>query len=190
MSLVLVTAPTVEPLELSEAEAHLRVDDGTETALISTLIAAARDYAESQTGRALLEQTWRYTADAFPHCNGVIKLRRAPLIAVTSIQYVDTNGVTQTLTSNQYLVNADAPLGEISPAYGVSWPATRPQPAAVTVTFTAGYADPDSVPASIKAAMLLTVGELYENREASVDAAVRENPAVCALLDPWRLPVL
>lgn len=44
-----------------------------------------------------------------------------------------------------------------------------------------------AVPASVKAAMLLIVGDLYENREAQViGATVAENPAVERLLHFYR----
>lgn len=41
-------------------------------------------------------------------------------------------------------------------------------------------------PASIKAAALLYIGELYENREGSTEIELKENPAVMRLLYPYR----
>jgi hypothetical protein len=68
-----------------------------------------------------------------------IRIPYPPLIAVTQIQYVDTNGVTQTLASNQYQVDNTGMLGRVAPAYGVVWPLTLiGQYNAATVTFTAG----------------------------------------------------
>ena len=49
-----------------------------------------------------------------------------------------------------------------------------------------GYADADSVPAALKAAILLIVGDLYANREAMVDAKLVENRAVSRLLFPYK----
>lgn len=189
MSLVLLTAPTEEPLSLTDAKLHLRIDDSTaEDALVTTLIQASRDYVERQTGRALLPQQWAYTLDSFP-C--VIRIRRAPLISIDSITYVDPNGATQTLASDQYEVDLVSPFGEIRPAYGVVWPYTRVQRNAVTVTFTAGYADAESVPSGLRAAMLLMLGELYMNREASiVGTIITSNPAIHALMSPYVLPVV
>jgi len=45
---------------------------------------------------------------------------------------------------------------------------------------------PDPVPASMRAAALLIVGDLYKNKEANLDKQAYANPAVDALLYPYR----
>lgn len=42
------------------------------------------------------------------------------------------------------------------------------------------------VPFAISAAVLLLMGDLYENREASTPLSLKENPAVSRLLWPFR----
>lgn len=66
--LTLVTAPATEPVMLSDARAHLRIDDDdtSQDSLIQTLIQAAREYIERILGRALVTQTWKFTLDRFP----------------------------------------------------------------------------------------------------------------------------
>ena len=44
----------------------------------------------------------------------------------------------------------------------------------------------DPVPASVYAAGLLLVADLFENREASSPVELKENPAVMRLLAPYR----
>lgn len=46
---------------------------------------------------------------------------------------------------------------------------------------------PVSTPAAIKAAILLLVGDLYENREGANVQEVKRNPAVDRLLFPYRV---
>lgn len=45
---------------------------------------------------------------------------------------------------------------------------------------------PDPMPASIKAAVLLLVGDLYENRERQADRILHEGTAYALLLAPYR----
>ncbi len=50
----------------------------------------------------------------------------------------------------------------------------------------AGAEEP--VPASVKAAILLTIGDLYENREGAFVGVSRvDNPTVLRLLNPYRV---
>jgi peptide/nickel transport system permease protein len=51
------TAPASEPITLTEAKAHLRVDFDDDDTLITAMIAAARGYVEEHCNRALLTQT-------------------------------------------------------------------------------------------------------------------------------------
>lgn len=188
MGLTLVTAPASEPLTTAEAKSHLRVDTTDDDTLIDAFVKAARQYVEEDMGRALITQTWDYTLDKFPSDGSAIQLPRPPLVSVTSITYVDSNGATQTVTSTDYIVNAGKRNGEITLAYGKSWPATREQANAVTIRFVAGYGAASAVPESIRTAIRLTVGDLYSNREASIiGVSHTDNPAVASLLGPYRL---
>jgi uncharacterized phiE125 gp8 family phage protein len=171
MGLALVTGPTVEPLTLEEAKAHLRVDSADEDALIAGYILAARKYVETQTG-PLVTQTWDYTVDrAWPMVGNYygIRLPYAPCQSVTSVSYVDADGATQTLDSGQYQASLDSPIPCIWQAYGASWPSVRDQPAAITVRAVYGYGSAiGSVPDPIRQAILLMVGRYYEHREEVV----------------------
>lgn len=186
MALVLVTPPAEEPVSLDEAKAHLRVDHDTDDDLITALIAAARQFAETFTRRAFVTQTWRLELDAFP---AEIRLPRSPIQAVTSVQYVDEAGSTQTLGSSLYVLDKATEPARLIPAYDQSWPAARNFTAALKVTYTAGYGDAAAVPQAIKQALLLLIGHWYERREAvSVAAPPAEMPmAVDALLWQHRL---
>jgi len=185
MALKLITAPATEPITLDEAKAHLRVVGDDEDALITALIAAARQGAEHITGRALMPQVWELVLDEF-ECT--INLPKPPLVAVASVKYVDTNGVLQALDESAYQVDADSVPARVMPAYGASWPSTRCQPNAVRIQFQCGYADAAAVPQEIKTWMLLRISALYENRDAvNVGNIVTEFPYVERLLDAYRV---
>ena len=195
MNYRLLTPPAIEPVSLADAKLHLRVDDGTtDDTLIVMLLAAAREWAEEYCRRAFITQTWRATLNAFPSRsrttpNAQIRLARAPLVGVTSINYVDAAGATVLLAATEYVLDMEALPPAITPAYGTSWPAARDQTNAVTVEFVAGYgASASSVPAAVRAAMLLAIGDLYANRERQIiGAIVVENPTAAALLAPYRV---
>lgn len=185
MALKLITGPTSEPLTTAEAKAHLRVDVTDDDTLIGTLIVAARQAVEQETARALMPQTWELGLDCF---EGEIRIPRAPLTAISSIKYVDSNGILQTMSSSDYLLDDYSIPPRLTPVYGTSWPGTREQTAAVLIRFTAGYTNAAAVPQEIKQWMLLRIGMLYENRE-SVAAGVQFSamPFVDRLLDAYRV---
>ncbi len=174
MTLSLVTGPVGEPITTAEAKAHLRVDTlSAEDGLIDDDITAARQWAESFLGRALLAQTWDLKLDDFPASDQApIWLPLPPLQSVTSIIYTDTNGNSQTWAASNYIVDAPsgdlAEPGRIATAYQESYPTTRNIINAVTIRFVAGYGAASDVPQKIKQAMYLTIGHLYGNREAVV----------------------
>lgn len=173
MARTLVTPPTVEPISVAEAKSHLRVEISTDDTLIGNLIAAARQHAETALRRALITQTWDLFLDAFPSRNGAISVPLPPLQTIDSIKYVDTFGVTRTLTGAKYKVDAATEPARVVPTYDEDWPETREEINAVTVRFTAGYGDAgDDVPEKLRQAMLLMIGHWYENREEVVIGGV------------------
>jgi len=184
----LYSAPATEPISSTEAKLHLRVDVTDDDTLITALITAARQLVEEETWRALVTQTWDYVADDWP-AGDAIRLPRPPIQSVTSITYLDDAGATQTMAAANYIV--DTYQGRVVLAEGAEWPDGELYPAsAVRVRYVAGYGAASTVPAPIKAAMLLLVGHLYENREAvasGAGVASAELPlGVRALLAPYR----
>lgn len=161
MALKLITAASTYPVTLAEAKLHCRVDDNTDDALITALIASATEMAEQATGRAIMAQTWELSLDAF---EDEIILTRTPVASITSIKYIDTSGVEQTLDGATYTLDATSDYGyhKVTAAYGLTWPATRAQPGAVKVRYVANYT---VVPEPIKSWIKLMVSTMYENRE-------------------------
>lgn len=167
VALKLATPPTVEPVSLIEAELHLRVDMSAHDTYIGTLITAAREVVERISGRALIDQTWDMVLDAFP-CGDTLELPRPPLKSVTSITYIDAEGVSHTLSASDYQVDTYSEPGRIVLKGGATWPSTTLQAAAgVIVRYVAGYgAEATAVPAHLKQAILLLIGHYYEHAEA------------------------
>ena len=195
-SLTTETAPAVEPVSVSEAKAHLRVDISDDDAYIGALITAARRYCEEYLDRALVSQQLTVRMDTFPY---EFELPRPPMatsgtLTATTVTYALDPGssgtatpTTTTLSASSYRVDRDSTPGRIRTVYGGSWPSHLSDPNSVTVTWWAGYGAAGSdVPQSIRHAMLMLIGHLYENRQAAVatGAVPQDVPfGVKALLD-------
>jgi len=189
MGLRLVTPPAEEPVSLTEAKAHLRVDGSDDDDLITGLVKAARAYIEEHCRRALVTQTWDLELDAWPS-GRVIYIPRPRLQSVMSISYTDANGVTAEVSAGDYIVDSASEPGRVVLRSSANWPVAELQAAAgVVVRFVAGYGAAGDVPQPIKQAMLLLTGHWYENRETIVVGTVqaRLEFTVAALVGPYRV---
>ena len=202
MDLIQTVAPTVEPLSLAEAKAHLRVDLADDEALITSKLKGARELAEVVTNRQFLDATWQLKLDHFPttrsnfpiwDCDGSIRLPRAPVLTASqvAITYVDTAGVSQTLATTVYGVDIASEPGRVYLLYNQTWPSTRGQKRAVTITWHAGYGTAaTAVPERVRSLVALMLGDAYEEREASKSGTlVVQNPTIQRLVSSLRVPL-
>ncbi len=162
-SLNVTTAPTEEPVTVSEIMEHARIDDPEETPWINSAIGAARQLCETFTKRTFCSTTLRLNLEEFPWFDFV--LPRPNLVSVTSIKYLDTSGVQQTLSSTLYTVDARSTPGRIVPIYQTDWPNYRNFTNSIEVIYVAGYGAATAVPECIKQAIKFTVADWYMNRE-------------------------
>ena len=216
----LVAGPAAEPVTLAEVKLDLRIDSNDDDVLMSARITAARLAAEYITRRALLTQSWMLVMDQFPapgvnvgsanwygpqwgnspgpltslrndgRTGFEIILDHSPVTSVDSISYVDLNGVTQVLNPSQYKVDLVSEPARVVPAYGTTWPGTRNEINAVTVSYTCGYGSAAEVPEGIKAWIRAQVGAMNEGREAVVigrGITAVEMPHMEILLTPHRV---
>lgn len=172
-TLVVKTAPAVEPLTVAEAKDHLRIDHNDEDVLLNSLIMAARQHVESPlTNRSLITTTWNYYLPSFGF-GSEIELPRPPLQSVTGIYYTTDGGSETEFDSSKYSVDTYSTPGRIVLNRTESWPTDELEEVnGVRIEFVAGYGDDDvDVPQAIRQAMLLIVAEMYENREDVVVGA-------------------
>lgn len=167
--------PTVEPITVAEAMVHCRIDSNTEEDFLSALISAAREWCEDATASTIASTTWALSLDEFPCYSDALRgsdqyrilVPRPPVQSVSSIAYIDTDGASQTLSTDVYAVDTSSPYEcRVTLKYGQSWPSTQNVANAVTVTYVAGYQLPGDVPPRVRHALKLLVGHWYENREA------------------------
>ncbi len=177
------------PVSLDELKAHLRIDsdDTTEDQLLDAYLGAATRWSEAYCNRKWLTATCTEVFDEFPV---MIRPRWSPLIAVTSITYIDTAGATQTLDASLYQIDTVTEPGRIIPAYDEDWPEIRGGDLnSVTMVYTAGYGSSTSdVPEVVRNAIMMIAGALYENREDTSPITVGTVPmSARVLLGMYRL---
>jgi uncharacterized phiE125 gp8 family phage protein len=162
-------------VSLADAKLHLRVDHSTEDALITRLIHAATDTAQSYTGRQIRRATVTLQLPRLPSGRDLLYLPRPPLFGLTWCQYYDSSDTLQ-----DWVDDVNVYAGELcclEPEGTATWPSVYVHRAfPVSVSYEAGYSTTAAVPDLIKQAILLLVGHLYENRETVVSGPVNTLP--------------
>ncbi|AHE55905.1 head-tail connector protein [Sphingomonas sanxanigenens] len=194
MRTIVVTAPA-PVVTWEEAARHLRLeDDDEQRPIVEGMIAAATahiDGPDGWLGRSLGVQTLEARADVFRDC---MSLRYPPIIDIVSVKYLDAEAAEITVLPTEYELRGSL----IGSAFGRRWPSVLAQPESVRIRYRAGFvadatADPlaPALPAPIRAAILLMVGDLFENRSSTASfsgagAAVQMSTTVENLLAPFR----
>ncbi len=163
--------PNAEPVSLTQALAHLRVDFTQDNAYIQGLITAARQYIERETNRAIFNRPMILTLDYFPwpgwgSTNGssaydgymesyyrglAIRLPMPSTYSVESISYIPTNASEPvTIAPVNYSVDLISEPARITPAPGYTWPYQQNYiPGQVQILYTAGSYEVPATPAQI-----------------------------------------
>jgi uncharacterized phiE125 gp8 family phage protein len=213
MGIRIVTQPDVEPITLADLRKHLGIEpyevdsagNGTHPhdAMIMAMLGAAREWAEQFTGLSIALKTYELALDEFP-ADEDMELPHPPVVSIESVVYVTTDSsgdyVDETISSTLYALDrhqTESGAGWLSPAADANWPAPSAVINAVKIRYRAGYQvpepdssaeDADALPYAIRAALLVMVDHLYENRGAVGSKSPNEWPfAAEALLRPLRV---
>lgn len=191
MASILLTGPAAEPVSLSEAKSHLRIQHDDDDDVIAALIAGARVHIESQTRRALITQSWRLTRDVWP-VDGRILILPVPLRALTAARVIMLDGATHNIDAGQFFADMAG-----APAFLAFNPGTVPMPdrpvAGIELDVEAGYGDAAAdVPQPLRQAIKLLVAHWYENRGlTAIGHEVAVLPlTINALIAPYRVLAL
>lgn len=173
-------APSALPVSLDEVKRHLAIvrhdnDDLYLTSLID--VAVAMIDGPFAIGIALCPQTYRFTV---PDLAPVFTIPIYPVRDIVSIAWIDRDNLEQTATD--FRVDTDCNPARVYMTnnfrnYGSQSGSTK-------VTFRAGF---DNVPADLRHAILMIIGHLYENREATSTVKLETVPmAVETILARYR----
>jgi uncharacterized phiE125 gp8 family phage protein len=155
---VVTVEPSSEPVTLTEVKAQCHIDGTDFDTELNIYIKAARVFVEEYCGIKLVAQTCVLRCSSF--CD-FVDLPIAPISAVSSITYLDSSGVEQTLSTDVY----EAVLIGLDPTIRLkinqSWPSIRCVSDAIRVTVSTGYS---TVPEPIRAAIMLLVSAWNDSR--------------------------
>ena len=176
------TEPTTEPVTAVEVRGQLLFNSkefDTDLALLAE--EARRDCEEVRLGRvALITQT---CVDKFAEFAAEMELGWAPASSITTVQYVDIDGDTQTASDSLYELGTVNGRNVCRLKYGQNWPSIRDQADAVTITYVAGYGTAASdVPPAIRRWVRMRAAWLWQHRDG--DAAAWP-PHVDEMLAPF-----
>jgi len=186
-----VTAPALPPVAMAAAKQHLAVDHDEHDERIQLAIDAATTHLDGFggiLGRALVRQTWR-ECFAFWPAGRCVPLALAPVLSVASVSCRTGAGGEVILPASAYRVLAEASDPQLLISMSADLPVLECAPDAVTVTYQAGYGDPDDVPAPLRAAILMMVGDQYRFTETATLGAASAVPmsvTVDRLVAPFR----
>jgi uncharacterized phiE125 gp8 family phage protein len=144
----------------------------------------AIERVENYTGRSIKEKVLELALDDFPAVE--IKLPYGPVTSIESVKYTDADGVIQTIDVSDYYLDNYGDEWWLLPAYETDWPSPRAEANAVKVRYTSGYAE-EALPDSLRAAILLCIQDLYDNREAQSAQSLTMNRTIMNLLNPYRI---
>lgn len=177
-----MTLPATEPISLATAKLFLRIDHGNEDSLITDFIRKAREQIETLCRQTLISRSQRLT---FPTpLKLCLYLNIAPIKAVTAVTLHLESGATESLDLSTLDINLLATPVSIKPkTLGLFGYHTRADVQAITVDITAGYGEAiEDVPMPLRQAMLLLIGQSYENRSGA------ELPAIPMMVDALVMP--
>ena len=171
-------------LTVTEAKKYLRYDaaDTSQDDPLGIIVDAAQRWIENYTGHILVQRTVTQTFNAFPTAAPLyFDLRYKPYVADSlAISYLATGLVAATF--EDFTIHAHEGTQRVIP--DTEWPGAFQ---AVTLSYTAGYADIDAVPDDLIHALCIYAAATDQERASPDEDAWR---ALDSILTHYRLPVL
>jgi uncharacterized phiE125 gp8 family phage protein len=176
------------PLTAEDVKDFLKVEDDLDDALIAGFMQTALYWAEERTNRAISRRSYLVVRDSFPIGPWTLPLGRVE--SITTIQYIDTSGVTQTWAPSptEWQLDNDSDYqARLDLKPGFSWPSTGEYLSVARIELIAGWIAA-AVPFTLKQAMLLKIAGMYETRGPGDPESTSVDDAAEVLLSGWKLP--
>tara|TARA_R100001198_G_scaffold37534_1_gene20450 strand:+ start:2253 stop:2882 length:630 start_codon:yes stop_codon:yes gene_type:complete len=163
-------------ISVAEAKAHLRIPSATtqDDTYISTLISAAKDAIEKYCNIILFNTTVVQYGDTW---EDTLQLYHSPVAGsgftdITSIHYLPvgatgTSYVNWTQNGNWFFDKFSSPQRIMAEA-DIDYPDIEERIQAIKITYTVGYDEAEQIPAMLRQAAKIIVGQWYENRQEAI----------------------
>ena len=158
----IIDPPHDRAVTLEEARQQLRLDARDEDLLLGSKLDAAQAELEQQTGLKLCEQTLEFHIENWEN-DIIVPVRPCTVI---QILYTAANGNTAALPEGDYVARRRNGFTRIRPAWGKPWPELGPD-GLIQISLSAGFADTAPDLQIARAAILVKVASLFENREGA-----------------------
>ena len=150
-------------LTTAEAKTHLKVDTTADDTYIDNLVSAATESAQIFTNRYFINTTITQHGDKW---SDIATLFKSSVSSTLHIKYYDNDNSLQTLATSVYLTDLTHNPARVGLKPEQSFPDLADRISAVQCKYIVGYGSAASdVPEGIREAVLLTVGNWYENRQ-------------------------
>jgi len=184
----ILTANKNLPVSLDYVKHNLRMDDLSHADdLIIGIIKACSSHVERLYGLALLTQTIAEYWTAFPTCNTTpMMLRIQPVLSITSVKYLDNEGIEQTWDNADYMTGRYNNTTFLIPKANKIWPTAMTHPNAATITYSAGFGPTiETIPQDVRDAITLMATARFERPDDPVISLPRASELLLAPFYPY-----
>ena len=185
-----VNTAAVNPLfTTAQAKEFLKVDVTADDTIIDNLIAAATESCQIYTNQYFIDTVVTQYSDNWAE---FYTLYKSPVSAITHVKYYDSDDSQQTLASSNYILDGTSKPARIGISVTGSLPNLADRINAVEVKYTVGYGTASTdVPEGIRTAIILTVGNWYENRQSVITGRTATELPLSSqyLLDQYKIQV-
>ena len=188
-SLKVDTAATTPVFTTAEAKAFLKVDVSDDDTIIDNLVAAATESCQIYTNQYFIDTVVTQYSDNWKE---FYSLYKSPVDSITHVKYYDSDNVLQTLDSDLYILDDSSQPARIGLEINGTLPSLADRINAVEVKYPVGYGTASTdVPEGIRTAIILTVGNWYENRQTVITGRTATELPLSSqyLLDQYKIQV-
>lgn len=165
----IITEATANPITLADIKLHLSIFDTADDTYLAEILLAAQQQVSQFLGEYVSPTTLRVDVC----CYNTIRLPQKQVASITSVQYYDVNNNLQTLASSNYIFD-DSSDGAYIVFTGNSLPQlSNDYVNPIRVTYVANI---PSTPDTVRQAIRIVAGEMYQTRSLSTNNNVQSLP--------------